>query len=90
MVRSGILGHYRRIDCPIRMIMSTSMAGDSEEGRAPWRNRNWRAGVERLVRELPSITASWLDADHRLVVTHAPEIARIIRSAQPARILGRC
>ncbi|MEV0200477.1 alpha/beta hydrolase [Nonomuraea sp. NPDC050691] len=78
-VRSGILDRYRKIDCPISMIMSTSMAGDSGEGHAPRFNENWRAGVERLVREQPRISTSWLDADHQLVLTHAPEIAAIIR-----------
>lgn len=82
VVRSGILDRYREIDRPIRMIMSTSMAGNSGEGRAQWRNQNWRAGVERLVRERPHVSTSWLDADHRLVVTHAPEIARLIRDAR--------
>lgn len=82
VVRSGILDRYRKIDRPIIMIMSTSMAGDSGEGRAPGRNQNWRAGVERLVREQPRVSTSWLDADHRLVFTHAPEIAQIIRGAQ--------
>ncbi|WP_207921237.1 alpha/beta fold hydrolase [Micromonospora sp. KC721] len=83
-VRSGILDRYRKIDQPISMIMSTSMAGDSGEVHALRLNQNWRAGVERLVREQPQITASWLDADHRLVFTRAPEIARIIRSAHSA------
>lgn len=78
-VRSAILHRYRRIDCPISMIMSTSMAGDSGEGRAPWRNQNWRAGIERLVRDQPHISVTWLDAGHGLLVTHAQEIARIIR-----------
>ncbi|MEO3867566.1 alpha/beta fold hydrolase [Nonomuraea sp. B12E4] len=82
VVRSRILDRYGRIDRPISMIMSTSMAGDSGEGRAPGFNRNWRAGIERLVRAQPHITTSWLDADHGLVFTHAPEIARIIRSTQ--------
>lgn len=81
MIRSGILDRYRKIDRPISMIISTSMAGDSGEGLAPRFNQNWRAGVERLVREQPHISTSWLDADHRLVFTHAPEIAQIIRSA---------
>ncbi|MGP3989168.1 alpha/beta fold hydrolase [Streptomyces sp. 3N207] len=79
-VRSAILDQYRKIDHPIRAIMSASIAGDSTEGRAPRHNRLWRAGMEQLVRERPQISASWLDADHRLVFTHAPEIARIIRS----------
>lgn len=82
-VRSEILDRYRRIDRPISMIMSTSMAGVSSEGRTPWRNRNWRAGIERLVRDRPHIATSWLDADHRLVFTHATEIARIIRGRHP-------
>ncbi|TMR94521.1 alpha/beta fold hydrolase [Nonomuraea basaltis] len=82
VIRSEILDRYRKIDRPISMIMSTSMAGDSGEGHAPRFNQNWRAGVGRLVREQPHIAMSWLDADHRLVFTHAPEIAQIIRSAQ--------
>lgn len=81
-VRSAILDRYRNIDCPISLIMSLSMAGDSAEGRAPERNRNWRAGVERLVRERPHIRTAWLDAGHGLLVTHAPEIARIIRDSR--------
>ena len=79
VVRSEILDRYRKIDRPISMIMSTAMAGRGE-GRARWRNRNWRAGIERLVRERPDIATSWLDADHRLAFTHAPEIAQIIRA----------
>ncbi|MET7938397.1 alpha/beta fold hydrolase [Streptomyces sp. NPDC005322] len=81
VVRSGILDRYRKIDRPISMIMSASIAGDSTEGRAPRHNQLWRAGIERLVRERPHISTSWLDTDHRLVFTHAPEIAEIIRSA---------
>jgi esterase len=81
VLRSGILDRYRKIDRPISMIMSTSVAGDSGEGRAPRHNELWRAGIERLVRERPHVSTSWLDADHRLVFTHAPEIAQIIRSA---------
>ncbi|WP_190233127.1 alpha/beta fold hydrolase [Streptomyces avicenniae] len=81
VVRSGILDLYRRIDRPVSMIMSRSIAGDGGEGRAPRHNRLWRDGIERLVGERPDVTASWLDADHRLVFTHAPEIARIIRRA---------
>jgi pimeloyl-ACP methyl ester carboxylesterase len=87
--RSGILDHYRKIDRPISMVMSTSMAGDHGGGRAARLDQLWRAGIERLVRERPHISTSWLDADHRLVFTHAPEIAEIIRSAHPGR-LGRC
>lgn len=81
VVRSRILDQYRKIDRPISLIMSTSMAGDSG-GHAARFNQNWRAGVERLVREHPHIATSWLDADHGLVFTHAPEIAQIIRGAQ--------
>jgi pimeloyl-ACP methyl ester carboxylesterase len=81
VVRSAILDRYRKIDAPISMIMSTSMAGDSGEGRAPWRNKNWRAGIERLVHDRPHISVSWLDAGHGLVVTRAQEIAQLIRGA---------
>ncbi|GIH64742.1 alpha/beta fold hydrolase [Microbispora siamensis] len=79
-VRSGILDRYKRIDLPISVIMSTAMAGDSADGHARRLNRNWRAGGERLVREQPHIAMFRLDADHRLVFTHATEIAQIIRS----------
>ncbi|MGX1808667.1 alpha/beta fold hydrolase [Nocardia sp. NPDC055321] len=76
----GIIDRYRRIDCPIHMIMSTSMAGDSDAGRAPRHNRLWRAGIERLVHERPHISTSWLDATHALVVTHVSDVARMIRT----------
>ncbi|MFC3996799.1 alpha/beta fold hydrolase [Nocardiopsis sediminis] len=81
VVRSAILDRYRRIDRPITMIMSASIAGDSTEGRAPRHNRLWHSGIERLRRERPSTSAIRLDADHRLPFTHAPDIARIIRAA---------
>ncbi|WP_329182334.1 alpha/beta fold hydrolase (plasmid) [Streptomyces decoyicus] len=81
VIRSGLLDQYRKIDRPISVIMSTTIAGDSAEGRTPRHNQLWRAGVERLVHERPHVSRSWLDADHRLAFTHAPEIAEIIRSA---------
>ncbi|WP_253774975.1 alpha/beta fold hydrolase [Goodfellowiella coeruleoviolacea] len=84
VLRSVILDRYRTISCPITAIMSTSMAGDSGAERARWRNQNWRAGVERLVRERPDITTGWLDAGHGLVVTHAVEIAQLIRGTPGA------
>ncbi|MEV1011033.1 alpha/beta fold hydrolase [Streptomyces sp. NPDC049881] len=79
VVRAALLDRYRRIDCPVRMIMSTSIAGDRAEGRAPRHNRLWRAGVERLVRARPQTSVSWLDAGHTLAFTHAPAIAEIVR-----------
>ncbi|MEG8184155.1 alpha/beta hydrolase [Nocardia terpenica] len=81
-IRSGILDLYRNVECPITMIMSTSMAGDDTDGRTVWRNRNWRTGIERLVREHPHISTTWLDAGHALPLTHAPDIARIVRSTR--------
>ncbi|MEU3458096.1 alpha/beta hydrolase [Micromonospora sp. NPDC006766] len=84
VVRSGILARYGKIDRRISMIMSSSMAGDSGEGHVPRFNQNWRAGVERLVREQPHIATFWLNADHRLVFTHASEVAQIIRRTQGA------
>ncbi|MEU1545846.1 alpha/beta hydrolase [Nocardia sp. NPDC005745] len=77
-----ILDRYRKTECPITMIMSTNMAGDSGEGRASRLNQNWRAGIEHLVRERPHISTFWLDAGHGLVFTHALEVAQLIRSAQ--------
>lgn len=90
VVRSAILDRYRRIDHPISMIMSASIAGNGTAGRAPRHNRLWRAGVQRLLRQRPGISVSWLDADHRLVFTHAPEIAGIIRRTRerPGRTPG--
>ncbi|WP_245642142.1 alpha/beta fold hydrolase [Nonomuraea candida] len=80
-VRARILARYREIDLPITMIMSTSMAGEGGDGPAARFNDNWRAGVARLVREQPRIAAHWIEADHGLVFTHAPDVARIIRGA---------
>ncbi|MFJ3508477.1 alpha/beta fold hydrolase [Streptomyces luteogriseus] len=80
LVRGEILDRYRRIDVPVHVIAYTAIAGDSTEGRAPRHNRLWRSGVERLVRERPCISVDWINADHRLVFTHAPDIAEIIRS----------
>ncbi|MFJ8711669.1 alpha/beta fold hydrolase [Streptomyces violaceus] len=82
VVRAGILERYRKVDGAVRMIMSSAIAGRSGAGRAPRHNRLWRDGVERLVRERANVSVSWLDADHRLVFTHAPDIAEIVRSAQ--------
>ncbi|MER7986757.1 alpha/beta hydrolase [Streptomyces noursei] len=84
VVRSALLDRYRQIDCPLTMIMSSSLVGDRTNGRASRHNQLWRAGVERLVRERPQVSACWVDADHRLVFTHAPDIARIIRSVRTA------
>ncbi|MFI6375846.1 alpha/beta fold hydrolase [Streptomyces sp. NPDC050546] len=84
-VRSGILDRYQRIDLPVQVIMSTAIAGNRTEGRAPRHNQLWRDGVERLIRERPHISAHWLDTDHGLVFTHASDIAEIIR-----RRLGPC
>ncbi|MFF9868145.1 alpha/beta fold hydrolase [Streptomyces sp. NPDC013953] len=81
VVRSEILDQYRKIDHPVCMIMSTSIAGDSTEGRAARHNGLWRAGIERLVRERPHVSTFSLDTDHGLAFTHAPEIAEIIRNA---------
>ncbi|MGI5216456.1 alpha/beta fold hydrolase [Nocardia sp. CA-290969] len=78
-IRTGeLLGRYRDIGVPISMIMAASMAGTGRDERTRWRNRNWRAGIERLTRERPDITTTWLDADHQLVITHATDIARIV------------
>ncbi|MFC4562410.1 alpha/beta fold hydrolase [Nocardiopsis mangrovi] len=79
VVRAAILDRHRRIDRPVSMIMSTSIAGGGTEGRTQRHNRLWRSGIERLVGEVPHASATWLDADHRLPFTHAPEVARIIR-----------
>jgi pimeloyl-ACP methyl ester carboxylesterase len=79
-LRSRILDRYRKIECPIGVIASTSMAGTAGDERTARYNRLWRAGVERLARELPHVTTTWVEADHRLVLTHAPRIAGIIRT----------
>jgi pimeloyl-ACP methyl ester carboxylesterase len=78
-IRSRILDRYRMIDRPVTLITSTAMAGDSDEGRAL--NENWRAGVERLVRDQPGLTSYRLEGDHGLVFTHARQLADIIRKA---------
>ncbi|OIV38227.1 alpha/beta hydrolase [Mangrovactinospora gilvigrisea] len=84
-VRSTILDAYRTVEAPVTVVMSTSIAGAAAgviaEERMDRHNRLWRSGAERLLRERPGIAAHWLDADHRLVLTHAPDIARIVRGA---------
>ncbi|NUS72103.1 MAG: alpha/beta hydrolase [Corynebacteriales bacterium] len=80
-VRSRILDWYGRIECPISLIISTSMAGETGGSRAVRFNQNWAEGIARLVRERPGISPFWFDADHRLIFTHAPEISQIIQSA---------
>ncbi|TDU91114.1 alpha/beta hydrolase family protein [Kribbella voronezhensis] len=77
-IRARILDRYRTIDRPITMIMSAAMAGDSSQGRAL--NQNWQAGFDRLVQDQPQINTFRIDADHGLVLTHAPQIADIIRT----------
>ncbi|MFI6866052.1 alpha/beta fold hydrolase [Nocardia sp. NPDC050406] len=88
VVRAAILERFRELDLPITMIMSLAIAGDSDEGRVPRHNANWRAGIERLVRAKPEIAASWLDGPHPLVFTHAREIAEAIRKFQRAPEFG--
>jgi pimeloyl-ACP methyl ester carboxylesterase len=79
-VRSTILDRYRRVHGPVSMVMSASIAGDGAGERGRRLDRNWRAGVERLLRARPDIRTTWLDADHGLAVTHAADIARVVRS----------
>lgn len=76
-VRADILDRYLRLDLPIRMIMSTRMAGDGDDEATRWRNANWRAGVDRLLRARPETSVAWVEADHRLPITHAREVARL-------------
>ncbi|KUF18245.1 alpha/beta fold hydrolase [Streptomyces silvensis] len=85
------LDRYARIDCPVSLVVSTSMAGTDGEARTERFNQLWRSGVERLVRARPGTATTWLDADHGLPFTHAPEIARIVRAAvrDGARDAGR-
>ncbi|MBF6520960.1 alpha/beta fold hydrolase [Nocardia farcinica] len=81
-MRAAILPRFGRIECPVRMVMSTAMAGDDGDDRARRRNRNWRAGIERLVREHPHIRTRWLAAGHDLVHTRAEDIARFIAAGE--------
>ncbi|WP_194818792.1 alpha/beta fold hydrolase [Nocardia sp. XZ_19_385] len=79
-IRAGLLDQYRKIECAISMIMASAMAGDSAERRTPRHNQLWREGMNRLIQEQPHIRAHWLEASHGLVVTHAADVARIIRA----------
>ncbi|MFJ4685523.1 alpha/beta fold hydrolase [Streptomyces sp. NPDC088789] len=80
-VRAVLLDRYREIEHPVSLIMSTTLAGDRAEGRAPHYNHLWRTGVARLVRERPGTSVNWFDADHRLVFTHARQIAQTVRAS---------
>ncbi|MFE0105333.1 alpha/beta fold hydrolase [Streptomyces sp. NPDC059009] len=77
------LDRHGKIRYPIRMIMSTSMAGDSAEDPVPRFNQLWRDGIDRLLRARPQTPVTRLDTDHGLVFTHAREIADIIRTSTP-------
>lgn len=78
-IRSTLLEDYRRLDVPIRMIMSAAIAGDADEPTAVRLSGIWRRGIDRLTVELPQIAVTWLAADHGLIVTHAEQIGDLIR-----------
>ncbi|MFI1385090.1 alpha/beta fold hydrolase [Embleya sp. NPDC020886] len=82
VVRSRILDRFRKVTCPITMIMSTSIAGTGTDGRTPRHNHLWRTGIARLLHEPPPTpTVTWLPTNHRLVFTHAREIAQLIQTS---------
>lgn len=84
-IRARILDRYRRIVPPVTVIASASLSGGGAGVHGERLDRNWRAGIDRLVRELPRVAVTRLDADHRMPFTHAAEIARIIRGRTAVR-----
>jgi esterase len=67
-----------RAGCPITMIMSEYMAGRSGD-RAAELNATWREAVDVLAADRPSITVHRLPAGHDLVITHAEQVAALVR-----------
>ncbi|GIG67835.1 alpha/beta fold hydrolase [Phytomonospora endophytica] len=75
-VRLQILDRWRRISAPVTLVTSTAIAGEDGPER---HNALWLDGFDRLMREIPGITATRLPGDHGLVFAHADAIARIVR-----------
>lgn len=75
--RKELLDLYKRVTCPITMLMSNTIAGTDGESAAGL-NKLWHEGIKHLQAECPAVQVKWFDADHQLVTTKANEIAAVI------------
>lgn len=78
-VRLGILDWWHRVTAPVTVVTSTWIAGEDGPAR---HNALWLDGFERLAREVPGVGVTRLRADHGLVVTHAGEVAGVVRGVR--------
>lgn len=81
--RRTAAARFDRIDGPITMIMSESMAGTEGE-RALELNQAWRDAVDALASAQPSITVHRVPAGHDLVATHPDEVLELVVAALAA------
>ncbi len=77
--RSNLMDLYRKVDCPITMIMASKSMGekDSHSRRS---NRLWQEGIDQLTKAIPSISVQWINDSHQLPFKHPVEIAQTIEN----------
>ena len=76
-LRPSLLNVYKKLDCPITMIMATKSAGE-KGSHAERNNKIWREAVERIHEIRPDISIHWIDDSHQLPFKHSVELSRII------------
>ena len=75
--RSELMDLYRKVDCPITMIMASKSMGEKDaHGRRS--NRLWKEGIDQLTKAIPSISVKWISDSHQLPFKHPLEIAKSI------------
>lgn len=76
-LRHNLLDVYKKLDCPITMIMATKSAGEKGT-HAERNNKIWREGVERVCAVRPDTSIHWIDDTHQLPFKHPAELSTII------------
>ncbi|KLU58995.1 putative aminoacrylate hydrolase RutD [Peptococcaceae bacterium CEB3] len=75
--RSRLMNLYRKVDCPITMIMASKSMGE-KDAHSRRTNRLWQEGIDQLTKVIPSISVQWIDDSHQLPFKHPVEIAQTI------------
>lgn len=78
--RRSAAARFDEVDCPVTMIMSETMAGETGD-RARELNTAWREAVDTLAASRPSIMVRRVPAGHDLVVTHPEQVVAHVRAA---------
>ncbi len=76
-LRPNLLDVYKKLNCPITMIMATKSAGE-KGAHAERNNRIWREGVERIREIRPDTSIYWIEDTHQLPFKHPADLSRII------------